>query len=180
MFMRLSKESRRYILKAERPEFWKKRIADLKKETADLEAKPLLDQDEEAIEEKKSELKTAEEQSVKNLEKVEVYGPTVWLLKSVPQLVIDQIMDRLDKPVMKIRGKGKDEVSSKQVGYTRTMSREVCKKGVVGWENLKDTDKGEDIVFDPALIDELPFDITSELGNQISGVVDEDETVNLK
>jgi hypothetical protein len=81
---------------------------------------------------------------------------------------------------MKIRGKGKDEVSSKQVGYTRTMSREVCKKGVVGWENLKDTDKGEDIVFDPALIDELPFDITSELGNQISGVVDEDETVNLK
>jgi hypothetical protein len=30
------------------------------------------------------------------------------------------------------------------------------------------------------LIDELPFDITSELGNQISGVVDEDETVNLK
>jgi len=180
MFLRLSKETWKYILKSERPEYWDKRIAELKKEIADIEAKPLLEQDSEALDEKRTELKNSEELAKKTLEKLDQYGPTKWLLKSVPQIVIDQIMDKLDKPVMKIRGKGKDEVSSKQVSYTRTMSREVCRKGLVGWENLRSPDTGEEIKFDVDLIDELPFEITSELSNQISGTVDDDQVVNLK
>jgi len=193
-FLRLTKEARTYILKSERPEYWEKRIETLQKEISDIESRSIEQQDTEKLQEKQEELKSVKEVQEKALAKLAKYGPTKWQVVSISQMLIDKIMDKLDKPIIKIRGKGKDELTSRQIGYTRTMAREVCKEGLKGWSNLHDPDKPlpdgwnemspEErekyaIPFDAALIPELPYEITSELSNQISGNIDEDEIENL-
>ncbi len=192
-FLRLSKEVRIYTLKSERPEYWEKRIETLQKEISDIESRSIEQQDTEKLQEKQEELKSVKEAQVKALAKLEKYGPTKWKIVSISQMFIDKIMDKLDKPIMKIRGKGKDDLTSRQIGYTRSMAREICKEGLKGWSNLHDPDKPlpegwnemlpEErekyaIPFDATLIPELPYEITSELSNNISGNIDEDEIAN--
>ena len=178
-FLRLTKEARTYILKSERPEYWEKRIETLQKEISDIEARSIEQQDTEKLQEKQEELKSVKEAQEKALAKLAKYGPTKWQIVSISQMFIDKIMDKLDKPIMKIRGKGKDDLTSRQIGYTRSMAREICKEGLKGWENLIDPDNNAVIAFDVTLIPELPYEITSELSNQISGNIDEDEIANL-
>lgn len=193
-FLRLTKEARTYILKSERPEYWENRIKTLQKEISDIESRPIEQQDTEKLQEKQEELESVKEVQGKALIKLAKYGPTKWQIVSASQMLIDKIMDRLDKPIIKIRGKGKDELTSRQVSYTRSMAREICKEWLKGWSNLHDPDKplpegwnemsSEErekyaIPFDATLIPELPYEITSELSNQISGNIDEDEIANL-
>lgn len=185
-FLRLSKEATKYILKSEQEEYWKKRIAKLEKEIADLQAIPPEKRDNDRLTEKQDELSTVKDTAKSVIDKLAMYGPTIWTIKSVSQIVIDKIMKDMNSPIAKIRGKGKDEISSQQVSYTREMAREICKRGITGWSNLRNPDEIDPktkehqvIEFKPELIEALPYEITSELSNQISGNVDEDEVLNL-
>lgn len=185
-FLRLSKEATKYILKTEKEEYWNKRIAKLEKEIAELQAIPPENRDNDRLTEKQDELSTVKDAARSVMDKLAFYGPTIWTIKSVSQIVIDKIMKDMNSPIAKIRGKGKDEISSQQVSYTREMSREICKRGVTGWSNLRNPDEIDPetkehklIDFSPELVEILPYEITSELSNQISGNVDEDEILNL-
>lgn len=173
MFLRLTKNERDYILKSEREEYWDKRIQDMEQELAKLPA------DSDEIEDKQEELASIRKMAEKARTKLAKHGPTVFRIKSTSEVHIDNMMSKVKRTIGKFRGKGKDELTSEQLGYTRTMAREICRLGLVGWENLKDPDTGENIPFNAALIDELPYEITSELSNNISGSIDEEEALNL-
>lgn len=193
MLLRLTKKTRDYILKSEREGYWERLIGKLQKEIiADEEALKKTVDITEPDEDLQDKIKVKREQ-LRNLNKTTVkaktllakYGPIVWKIHSADKETIKKEMSKTKISLGKFDDLRQNELTSSRLSYVGVMSYKICKLGIDGWDNMRDLDNIDEqgnhalIPFDASLIGQLPEDIATELANEISGVIDEEELENL-
>lgn len=175
MLVNLTLSDREYILKAERPGYWDKVIADLTGELKELQDAVVPDSD--AIADKQAEIKTAEKSKVTAEAKLAKYGPTVWMVTSIDKETLIKNTANTNFNLGKV-GNAK-EVSSGAVQFTQNNAVAACKAGLKNWRNLRGPD-GTEVMFKRDLIGRLPLDILFELANVIMGIIEEEDEGNFE
>lgn len=193
MLLRLTKGTRDYILKSEREGYWERLIEELQKEIiADEETLKktanITEPDEDLqdkFEAKRRQFKNLNKTAEKSKALLAKYGPIVWKLHSADKETIKKEMSKTKISLGRFDDLRQNELTSSRLSYVGVMSYKICKLGIDGWENMRNLDSVDEqgnhalISFDAGLIGQLPEDIATELANQISGSIDEEELENL-
>lgn len=171
--LKLSKETRDFILDVETEKYWDDAIERAEKELSGMKT------DDEDYESKKEEVANIKKEAQKAKEHLAKYGPTIWKIRSISKLALNRALARDNIEIGRLKGKKTDNViTTGSIALVTIRAIQICKLGIEGWSNLRD-EKGNEIPFDPELIEHLDEGILYKLANEISGIVTDDEASNL-
>ena len=171
--LKLTRECRDYILKAEREGYWEQRILKLEQELASLPA------DNEDYETKKEELEDVKKSTSEAKKHLEKHGPTTWKLHSISKLTLNKALgkDSFEIGTFNRKKQVDNIITTGSIAMINTRAIHTVRLGLDGWSNLRDAE-GSEIPFNRDLVELLDDGILYELANEISGNVEVEEEKN--